>query len=327
MEPDELEALISADRGVQYARVLGYFMSTAWAVTPEIFAVMQEVLDLRAAGGHFTRDEIRARIEAAGPVARGVGQVRAGGVAVIPMHGIIAHRASLMSSSTGGTSIQGLRSKLREAVADPNVGAIVLDADTPGGSTDGLPEFATELRDARASKPIVGVANMMAGSAGYWVLSQCSEIVVSPSSSVGSIGVLGAHEDRSKMNEKRGVKTTLISAGKYKTEGSPFEALSDEARAALQAKVDEFYSMFVGDVARGRGVSADAVRAGFGEGRMVTAAQAVKAGMADRVGTLDETVARLRGPGTPTTVRVQANAPAPVISASSKRRLAGAFRA
>jgi ClpP class serine protease len=88
-----------------------------------------------------------------------------------------------------------------------------------------------------------------------------------------------------------GVKTTLISAGKYKTEGNPYEPLSDEARAAMQAMVDDYYGMFTRAVAKGRGVSVDAVRNGFGEGRMVSASQAVKNGMADRVATLDQVLA------------------------------------
>lgn len=95
------------------------------------------------------------------------------------------------------------------------------------------------------------------------------------------------------MQEMIGVKTTLVSAGRFKTELSPFAPLSDEARSAIQAKVDTFYGMFVADVAAGRGVSEQAVRDGFGQGRMVTAAAAAEAGMVDRVDTFDATVQRL----------------------------------
>jgi ClpP class serine protease len=91
---------------------------------------------------------------------------------------------------------------------------------------------------------------------------------------------------------------TIISAGKFKGEGNEFAPLSDEARAAIQADVDTFYSMFVDAVAKGRGVSTKEVRAGFGEGRMATARAAVSLGMADKIATLDETLAsmmRVRG--------------------------------
>lgn len=101
------------------------------------------------------------------------------------------------------------------------------------------------------------------------------------------------HNDISSLKEKIGVKTSLISAGKYKVEANPYEPLSDEARAHIQETVDDYYGMFIGDVAKARGVEASAVRAGYGEGRMLTAKRALKAGMVDRIETFDETAARL----------------------------------
>jgi capsid assembly protease len=107
-----------------------------------------------------------------------------------------------------------------------------------------------------------------------------------------------AHEDISKALEEEGVKVTLVSAGKYKTEGMPYEPLSAEARALMQQMVDTFGNMFIQAVARNRGIGSYAVKNGFGEGRMVLAQDAVKAGMADGVATLDQTVTRLLGRGT-----------------------------
>jgi ClpP class serine protease len=89
-----------------------------------------------------------------------------------------------------------------------------------------------------------------------------------------------------------GVKTTLISAGKYKVEGNPYEPLSAQARGSIQYIVDSFYGMFTKAVARGRGVSQAAVRDSYGQGRMVLAAAAVRQGMADSVATMDATLAR-----------------------------------
>jgi hypothetical protein len=128
-------------------------------------------------------------------------------------------------------------------------------------------------------------------SAAYYLSCQATEVVVSPSSLTGSIGVYSAHEDYSAADEKAGVKVTLISAGKYKTEGNMYEPLSDDARSAMQGLVDSFYGKFVKAVARGRGVSQSAVRDGFGQGRVVTAEDAVKFKLADRVDTLDEVLA------------------------------------
>jgi ClpP class serine protease len=127
-----------------------------------------------------------------------------------------------MSEMSGGTSVQRFKQSLEAALADDKVTSIMLDIDSPGGSTDLIPEMAAQIRQARKQKPIVAMANTAAASAAYWLGSQASEFVVSPSGKVGSIGVFAAHTDVSEAEAKAGVKTTLISAGKFKTEMSPF---------------------------------------------------------------------------------------------------------
>lgn len=311
----------------QYARVAEFFRTNAWAVRAETLAVMQDVLRFRMEGGEMSRSEIRARlpndrreraigmaiISAAlddfdalspGGAARENrrdalaqnGNGRTGSVAVIPIHGVIAPRASVFAeTSSNGTGLDVFVQRLRQADADAGVGSIVFDIDSPGGSVSGVPEAAAEIRAVRERKKIIAVANASAASAAYWLASQASEIMVTPSGAVGSIGVFGAHEDVSKRLEAEGIAVTLISAGKYKTEGNPFEPLGEEARAAWQAQVNDYYKMFTADVAEGRGEKASDVRAGFGQGRMVMAAAAVKEGMADRIGTLEQAVDRALG--------------------------------
>jgi len=175
---------------------------------------------------------------------------------------------------------------------DARVKAIIFDVDSPGGSVEGVTELASEIYNARKKKPSIAVANAQAASAAYWLASAAGELVVTPSGQVGSIGVYVAHQDESKALENEGVRITLISAGKYKTEGNPSEPLADEARAAIQSKVDDYYTMFVKGVAQNRGSTQAAVRDGYGQGRMVLASQAVKLNMADRVATLDDVLAR-----------------------------------
>lgn len=214
-------------------------------------------------------------------------------IAVLPLTGTISHRMGMLSEASGGISTERFTQWLRAAVADPSVKAIVIDADSPGGTVDGVPELADEIARATKTKPVVGVANSMAASAAYWLLSQCSELVVTPSGTVGSVGVFASHEDVSKMYDQLGLKVSLISAGKFKTEGNPYEPLSDEARQDFQGQVNDYYDMFTKAVARGRNTDQKTVKAGFGEGRMVLATQAVKENMADRVATLDQTLVKL----------------------------------
>jgi signal peptide peptidase SppA len=266
--------------------------SEAWALHPQALAVLAAVargdLSLETVA---SETDVQAHVEAA----RGRGPQTTGGVAVLPLRGLITPRASFFSILFGGgAGLDSFRSQLREAVGDDDIAAIVLDVDSPGGSTDLLAETAAELRAAREVKPIVAVANTWAASAAYWLAAQADELVVTPTGEVGSVGVFTAHENWAKFEEEFGVETTLIAAGKYKTEGNRFEALSEDARNELQSIVDYYYELFASDVAKGRGASTAAVTgAAYGEGRMVRAKDAVGRGMADRVDTLEATIARV----------------------------------
>jgi signal peptide peptidase SppA len=279
-----------------YRHVTKALHERPWAIQPQVLTFMVDLLRNRVAGVVLSAEEIDERIAAARTQGGDrTGGAIAGSVAVIPMYGLITQRESLMSSMSGGTSIDELRSLLRSALVDPAVQAVVFDIDSPGGSVDGVPEFAAELRGyAKGAKPIVAQVNTLCASAALWLASSMTEIVCTPSGEVGSIGVYAAHEDVSQAEQMAGVKTTLISAGPYKTEGNPFEPLADEARAAIQEQVDTFYSMFLSDVARGRGTTVEAVSADYGQGRTLLARKAKAAGMVDRIDTLEATVLRFQ---------------------------------
>jgi len=220
----------------------------------------------------------------------------AGAVAVIPLSGVITPRASFLSMLFGGGGgLVTFRDNFRDAVQSPDIGAIVIDIDSPGGIISLVPETAAEVRAARGSKPIIAVCNTMAASAAYWIASQADEVVCTTSGEAGSIGVYMVHEDYSKWNERVGVSPTYIKAGKYKAEGNPDEPLSEAGSAAWQQEVDDLYSMFLDAVAAGRGVSADDVGKGYGEGRCILAARALEAGLIDRIDTLETVIAELLG--------------------------------
>jgi len=283
-----------------YEHIIQAVQALPWAILPEKLAVIREILALRANGQRLTPEEIRAELEAA-RAQRGERQIVTGGtaIAVIPVVGTLIPRGNMLMEASGAVSVQQLTARFRAALNDPEVGSIVLDVDSPGGQVGGIEELATEIYQARGQKSIVAVANGLAASAAYWLTSAASELVVTPSGEVGSIGVFAIHEDYSAMLDKVGVKVSLISAGKYKTEGNPFEPLGEEAQAAVQGMVNDYYDMFTRAVARGRGVSQADVIAGFGEGRVVMAEQAVRLGMADRVATIDEVIGGLQKPPQP----------------------------
>lgn len=270
--------------GLRYQHVFKAVFGTPWALYEPYMELIANLLVDRAMDVRMDAEEMAERLEAARRPTRPTAPQ---GVAVLPLHGVIVPKAGMFSDMSGGTSVESIRSMFREAMGTKEIGAIVLDVDSPGGSVEGIPELAAELRSARGQKPIVAVANGMMASAAYWLASQADEIVATKSALVGSIGVKAAHQDMSAAAEQKGLRTTLISAGKFKTEGNPWEPLSDEARAHMQSIVDEFYGMFVGDVSKGRRVGVDTVRSGFGQGRALTASQSLAEHMIDRVGSLE----------------------------------------
>jgi signal peptide peptidase SppA len=280
-------------------RMLAAFYNTPWALDPTTLNVMAQLLERWVLGVRLGAQEIEAAIGSAPEVAaqRREAAVQAGGgaVGVVPVYGVLAHRAyTVQNTSSPLTSTERLAQIVRSYAADPAIGSIVLDIDSPGGSVFGVQELGDAIMAARGSKPVVAVANSMAASGGYWIASQADEIVVTPSGMLGSIGVIVPHADLSAAYEKAGVKKTFITAGKYKAEGNDTGPLDDEARASVQAMVDDYYAAFTKAVAKGRNVAIDRVRgADFGEGRMKLAKDAVASGMADKVGTLEETIGRL----------------------------------
>lgn len=237
-----------------------------------------------------------------------------GGVAVISLRGVLTARPSLLNLLMGGTGggLALFRSCLREAIGSDEIGSILLEIDSPGGSTDLMAEVAAEIRAYRGEKPIIALANIQACSGAYWLASAADEVVVTPSGRAGSIGVYVIHIDESGLEEQIGIKSTYVSAGKYKIEGNPSEPLDEDAQAALQEIVDDYYALFVEGVAAGRGATAAQVEGGFGQGRVLTAKTAVKEGLADRVDSFEGVVSKLagteaRGPRATTSLRVEMN--------------------
>lgn len=274
-----------------------------WAILPESLAVITEIVTRHFSGEKLDPDEVQMRIHGAKrPESRiilagpGMKPSTSGirSVAVLPLFGTIFPRANLMTDVSGATSAEMFGKQFDELVNDPEIGAIVLDVDSPGGQVNGIEELGQKIFDARGTKPVVAVANHLMASAAYWIGTAADQVMVSPSAEVGSIGVVAMHQDVSAALAERGIKVTFIQEGKYKTAGNSYEPLGEEARAVIQNRVSEYYDSFVNAVARNRGVDADAVRNGFGEGFVVGAQQAVDLGMADQIATLEETITRLQ---------------------------------
>lgn len=295
-----------------YDKVANAVCAIIWQIDEPHLNSIVEVLTLRSAGMRFTQEELRARIsqrigtrQLLVPTQQQVEKPYqiVGSVAVIPVHGVLTPRASWMTEVSGMTSTQQLSDWIRTAVADKDVSAIVLDTDSPGGDAKGNAEVSQVIRESRGSKPIKTVVTGLAASAAYYIGSSADEVIVSPSSEVGSIGTFSVHREDSKYNAERGFTYSVIKAGENKAAGNSYEPLTDKTRAVLQERVDALNEQFVADVAKNRNVSTDVVNKQFGQGKVLLAQAAVTAGLADRVATLEQVIAELsqRPSGGPST--------------------------
>lgn len=215
---------------------------------------------------------------------------QASGVAVIPIMGAVMQRTDPLFAYFGiaQSGHDYLRAQLQVALSSKRVSSILLYVDSPGGDVMGTPETAEMIAEVNKQKKVVAYTEGLNASAAYHLTSQASEIWASKSSLIGSIGVYTMHVDYSQLLENDGVKVTFIQAGKNKTEGNPYEPLSDEAKAETQRQVNDYYSMMLNAIAAGRGVSVEKVESDFGQGRVFIAEKAQKLGLIDKVGTLSE---------------------------------------
>lgn len=295
------------------ARLMAVYAGSLWAMMPEALAELEAaVMAMPDDAGDTPSPRVLAdltRLLGALPPA-GAGDIEAraihsatekatagkeGGVAIIPIKGLITRNLSFQDACNGVTATDPI--KVAEAVeaadANPDIKAIVADVNSPGGVTTGVPEAFARILAVRekTKKPMVAQVNGLCASAAYWLSSAFTEISVTPSGMVGSIGVYTHHDNIAAKMEKEGVERTYVSAGKHKLGGAPTGPLSDEARAQIQDRVDYTYAQFTDAVAAGRGVSAADVRNGYGEGSVLMAKPSLTAGLADRERTMEETMA------------------------------------
>lgn len=213
------------------------------------------------------------------------------GVAVLPITGPLVHRRMPDAMSGGPTTYQSIAMRLKDAVEDPGVRAILLEIDSPGGDSGGLFQLADYIYQARQTKPIWSIANEGAYSAAYALACSASRVVLPLTAGVGSIGVRMQHMGQAGFDKEMGLAFTVIKAGARKDDFNPHRALDPEAVAWAQAEVDRLYGIFTASVARNRGLDEKAVRAT--EAGLIFGEAAVEAGLADGIAGLDQALAEL----------------------------------
>lgn len=208
------------------------------------------------------------------------------GVAVIPIHGPIFAGAGWLSMFFDLADPQAIAFEFIQALENPNVSAIVLEINSPGGQITGVNELAQMIYEARGQKPIVSYVTRSAASAAYWIAAPTDEIVLDETAEAGAIGVLVRYPKKSSSD----YAVEIISSQSPKKRVDPE---SEAGRAQILAYADTLAQVFLQAVATYRGVSIETVQSDFGQGDVLVGKQAVSAGLADSIGTFEGLMERL----------------------------------
>lgn len=268
-------------------------LTSPWAIEPAKLLEIQAIYAARIRGDRIDIEAIEKRLGR--PLAN---EPRAytidSGVAILPIEGVIAKKMNMFTQISGGTSTQIAAQSLQDALNDPSVHSIVLAIDSPGGTVDGTQDLANAVYAARQIKPVVTLASGCLCSAAYWIGSAAQSVFLADGTTqAGSIGVVSTHTDISGSQAAQGVKTSEITAGRYKRIASNYAPLSEEGRQTIQNQVDYTYSLFVEAVAKNRGVSTATVLRDMADGKVFVGKQAIDAGLADGIVTMPNLVSML----------------------------------
>jgi ClpP class serine protease len=252
--------------------------SQVWAMTEE---ALRGVLEI-AARENLPIEAVEAKLGR--PLDNAQTTTVRDGIAIIPISGPIFPKANLMTEVSGATSVQIAARDFNTALSDPNIKGIILNVDSPGGNIVGIHEFAQMIYAARETdeKPIKTYTGGIMASAAYAIGSASSEVIVDRTATLGSLGVVTSMPDPSKRSSK---DVEIVSSQSPKKR---VDVSTEAGRASIQQRVNEQADILLDYVAKQRGVSVDDLLAIEGDVRV--GESAVKAKLADRVGSLESVI-------------------------------------
>jgi protease-4 len=209
------------------------------------------------------------------------GPISGPAVAVIDIDGQIVSGSSASLGVSAYASSDDIIPLIRSASANPDVKAILLRIDSPGGSVVASDEIHHALQGC--DQPIVVVMGELAASGAYYISMTAEHIVANPNTLTGSIGVISEFPEASELMAKLGVTVSVIKSGEVKDMGSLYRPMTEEEKRAWQKKINEIYESFVQTVADGRGMPAEEVRK-LADGGVFTGREALELGLIDSLG-------------------------------------------
>ncbi|OCG08865.1 serine peptidase [Gilliamella sp. wkB178] len=247
---------------INYPHLANQVFGVPHYATPQTLDAVKAVVIPRLLSGSLSESEIdlgkinlSTNVNGSTKITTNVNPVK-----VISVHGLLTtRRGSINAACTELVSYESLRNVISQALNDDSIKEIVLDINSGGGAATGCKELADFIYQSREIKPITAIVNFYAFSAAYFIASACSNVIISETSGVGSIGVIIEHMETSKLEESVGLKFTTLYRGDFKNAGSSHEPLSDPALEFLNGQLDWTYKLFTESVAKYRGIDVQKV--------------------------------------------------------------------
>jgi len=199
-----------------------------------------------------------------------------GNIAILPIHGVISRFDSWLNWLRGGTATEDVARDFTAAQENPEIKAVILDFDTPGGDARAIHECAEMIRSSK--KPVIAYVGGQCASGGLWWASACDEIIVDKTAELGSLGVVFGY---------RATDTKTIEIVSANAPKKRIDPASDAGKLEIQQRANDLESVFIAKVAEYRGLDIEKVKSDFGQGGMMIAEKAISVGMADKLGSLE----------------------------------------
>lgn len=178
---------------------------------------------------------------------------------------------------------------LKKFEKDPEVKAVVVRVNTPGGVVAPSQEIHDMVKRVAAVKPVVASFGPVAASGGYYLAAPATKIIASPGTVTGSIGVILQFSQYTALMDKLGLRFEAVKSGAFKDTGSPFRDMRPEERALMQGVVNDIFDQFVTAVSEGRKLKKEKVLE-LADGRIYTGRQALSVGLVDQLGGYEEAI-------------------------------------
>lgn len=180
---------------------------------------------------------------------------------------------------------------LQELREDDDVKAVVLRVNSPGGSAYASEQIWREVQLLSKEKPVIVSMGALAASGGYYISCGANKIFAEPTTLTGSIGIFGMIPDATELlTDKLGLSFDVVKTNAHSDFGAMGRPLNESECRLMQAYINQGYELFTGRVAQGRNISQDSVKA-VAEGRVWTGEQAMKIGLVDKLGNLNDAIA------------------------------------